>query len=101
MSLYLDYNASAPVLKEVLEAMIYAYTHVTGNADSRTHNFGTNAQKYVQDCRTQIASILGRCGLTLPSSCLPAARPKAIIWPSWVWPTGPEQTIRPILSRRL
>ena len=59
MSLYLDYNASAPVLKEVLEAMIYAYTHVTGNADSRTHNFGTNAQKYVQDCRTQIASILG------------------------------------------
>lgn len=59
MALYLDYNASAPVRKEVLDAMIYAYTNVIGNANSRTHIFGANAQKYVKTCRAQIASVLG------------------------------------------
>ena len=42
MSLYLDYNASAPILPEVLEVMVDAYKNVPGNADSRTHIFGTN-----------------------------------------------------------
>ena len=59
MSLYLDYNASAPILPEVLETMISTYRNVPGNADSRTHIYGTNAQKLVQDSRKTIASILG------------------------------------------
>lgn len=59
MSVYLDYNASAPLRKEVLAEMIYAYTHVIGNANSRTHSFGTTAQKYVQGSRSQMAEILG------------------------------------------
>lgn len=58
MALYLDYNASAPLRKEVLAVMIDAYTHVIGNADSRTHSFGTSAQKFVQERRQQIASVL-------------------------------------------
>lgn len=58
MALYLDYNASAPLRKEVLDIMVDAYTHVIGNADSRTHSFGTTAQKYVQEKRQQIASVL-------------------------------------------
>lgn len=58
MALYLDYNASAPLRKEVLDAMIDAYTNVIGNADSRTHSFGTAAQKFVQEKRQQIASAL-------------------------------------------
>lgn len=58
MALYLDYNASAPLRKEVLDVMVDAYTHVIGNADSRTHSFGTTAQKIVQEKRQQIASVL-------------------------------------------
>ena len=59
MSLYLDYNASAPILPEVLDVMIDAYKNVPGNADSRTHIFGTNAKKLVQTSRNTIAKILG------------------------------------------
>ena len=59
MSLYLDYNASAPILPEVLDTMIEAYKNTPGNADSRTHIYGTNAQKLVNESRASIASVLG------------------------------------------
>lgn len=59
MSLYLDYNASAPILMEVLDVMIDTYKNVPGNADSRTHIHGTNAGRLVQDCRSSIAAVLG------------------------------------------
>lgn len=59
MSVYLDYNASAPILPEVLEVMIDTYRNTPGNADSRTHIYGTNAGKLVQDCRSKIADVLG------------------------------------------
>lgn len=59
MSLYLDYNASAPILPEVLNTMIETYQNTIGNADSRTHIYGTNAQTAVQLCRTNIAAVLG------------------------------------------
>lgn len=58
MSLYLDYNASAPILPEVLDVMNDTYKNRPGNADSRTHIYGTNAGKLVQDCRSKIATIL-------------------------------------------
>ena len=59
MSLYLDYNASSPILPEVLTVMINAYNNAPGNADSRTHIFGTNAAKLVQESRSIIAKVLG------------------------------------------
>ena len=59
MSLYLDYNASAPILPEVLDAMVTVYKNTPGNADSRTHIYGTNAQKLVNESRTTIAEVLG------------------------------------------
>ncbi len=59
MSIYLDYNASAPIDDRVLEKMIYVYKNVIGNADSRTHDFGDNARKIVEDAREKVASILG------------------------------------------
>ena len=59
MSLYLDYNASAPILPEVLDTMIEAYKNSPGNADSRTHIYGTDAQKLVQASRNTIAKVLG------------------------------------------
>ncbi|MCI8981975.1 MAG: aminotransferase class V-fold PLP-dependent enzyme [Hungatella sp.] len=59
MSLYLDYNSSSPILPEVLDAMIDAYKNTPGNADSRTHIYGTNAQKLVNESRASIAEVLG------------------------------------------
>lgn len=59
MSVYLDFNASAPIDDRVLEVMISTYKNTIGNADSRTHDFGTTANKVVEDARKQVAHILG------------------------------------------
>jgi cysteine desulfurase len=59
MSVYLDYNASTPIDERVLEGMIAVYHNFYGNPDSRTHEFGTNAQKQVENARGQVASLLG------------------------------------------
>lgn len=59
MSIYLDYNASAPILPEVLDIMMDVYRNTPGNADSRTHIFGTNAGKLVQQSRKSIAAVMG------------------------------------------
>lgn len=60
MAIYLDYNASAPIDKRVLDYMNEIYMNSYGNADSRTHNFGDNARKVVEDARHSIALMLGR-----------------------------------------
>ena len=59
MSVYLDFNSSAPIDERVLDLMIEVYRNVIGNADSRTHEFGEKARKVVEDARGQVASILG------------------------------------------
>lgn len=59
MAIYLDYNASTPIDSSVLEEMIIAYRDFYGNADSRTHSFGQNARKIVEDARKCISEILG------------------------------------------
>ena len=59
MAIYLDYNASAPVDERVLERMIEVYRSHYGNADSRTHIFGTEAKDIVTTSRKIIADILG------------------------------------------
>lgn len=59
MAVYLDYNASSPVDERVLERMIEVYRLHFGNADSRTHVFGTDAKEIVSTSRKSIASILG------------------------------------------
>ena len=58
MSVYLDYNASAPIDERVLNLMIEVYKNSIGNADSRTHNFGENARSIVENARKQVASLL-------------------------------------------
>lgn len=56
---YLDYNATAPVKREVLDCMVDIYTNHIGNADSRTHEYGTDARQIVSTSRTVISNILG------------------------------------------
>ena len=58
MAVYLDYNASAPIDERVLERMIEVYRSHYGNADSRTHIFGTDAKEIVSSARKSIAEIL-------------------------------------------
>lgn len=59
MSIYLDYNASAPLDPTVLEAMVDVYRNHVGNADSRTHDYGDQARIIVETARKQVASLLG------------------------------------------
>ena len=58
MSIYLDYNASTPIDERVLEYMIDIYRNHYGNADSRTHIFGTDTKEIVALARKKIADIL-------------------------------------------
>jgi len=59
MSIYLDYNASAPIDLRVLDEMVDVYRNYIGNADSRTHDYGERANKIVDNARVKVASLLG------------------------------------------
>jgi cysteine desulfurase len=55
---YLDNNATTPVRKEVLEAMLPFYKEVYGNASS-VHEFGRAARRAVDEARRQVAGLIG------------------------------------------
>jgi cysteine desulfurase len=56
--IYLDYNATTPVLPAVAEAMLpYLYAHF-GNPSS-SHAYGAAARKAVENARRQVADLLG------------------------------------------
>ena len=59
MSIYLDYNASAPIDSRVLDTMMDIYKNHIGNADSRTHDHGDQARVIVENARKAVASLLG------------------------------------------
>lgn len=58
MSVYLDYNASAPIDDRVLDFMVDIYKNNIGNADSRNHDYGDNARVIVENARKQVALLL-------------------------------------------
>lgn len=59
MSIYLDYNSSAPIDSRVLDFMIDIYRNTIGNADSRTHDFGKHAREITEEARGRVAELLG------------------------------------------
>lgn len=59
MGIYLDYNASSPINKDVIEYMVDVYSNSYGNADSRTHIYGENARNIVENARKDIADLIG------------------------------------------
>ena len=67
--IYLDYSATTPVDPRVAQKMIPFLTEQFGNAASRSHAYGWEAEKAVEEARGHVAALLN-------------ADPKEIIWTS-------------------
>ena len=67
--IYLDYSATTPVDPRVAQAMIPWLTEHFGNPASRSHAFGWDAEKAVEDARGHVAALV-HCD------------PKEIVWTS-------------------
>lgn len=69
LPIYLDYSATTPVDPRVADKMIPYLTEHFGNPASRSHAFGWESEKAVEEAREQVAALVN-------------ADPKEIIWTS-------------------
>ena len=67
--IYLDYSATTPVDPRVAQKMIPFLTEHFGNPASRSHSFGWDSEKAVEEAREQVAALVN-------------CDPKEIVWTS-------------------
>ncbi len=59
LPVYLDHNATTPCDPQVVQAMLPFFTEMFGNAASRTHLYGWQAEEAVEYAREQVAALIG------------------------------------------
>ena len=58
LPIYMDYQATTPMDKRVLEEMIPFFTETFGNPHSRSHSYGWESEEAVEKARKQIADLI-------------------------------------------